>query len=149
MEVNYSSEAQDERALRVQADGSGEFSAQVPLANGNNVLEVISYHGASDQQERQSLLLHYSEAPLPLELRVTEPEDGATVSHRELTVIGTTAPDALVVINGIIPAHPDDEGKWQAAMFLQRGLNEIQITATLESQTANATINIEYEPDQG
>ena len=149
MEVNYSSEAQDERALRVQADGSGDFSAQVPLANGNNVLEVISYHGASDQQERQSLLLHYSEAPLPLPLRVTEPEDGATVSHQELTVIGTTAPDALVVINGIIPAHPDDEGRWQATMFLQRGLNEIQITATLESQTANATINIEYEPDQG
>ena len=149
MEINYSSEARDERALRAQADGSGDFSAQVPLANGNNVLEIISYHGASDQQERQSLLLHYSEAPLPLELLVTEPADGATVPHQELTVIGTTAPDALVVVNGIIPAHPDEAGRWEATMFLQRGLNEIRITATLESQTASATVNIEYEPDQG
>ncbi len=149
MEINYSSEAQDERALGIQADGSGDFSAQVPLADGNNALEIISYHGASGQQEKQSLLLHYSEAPLPLELVIIEPEDGVTIPNRVLNLVGTTAPDAQVVINDIILARPDEAGRWEATMLLQSGLNEIRITATLESQTANVTISIEYEPGQG
>ncbi len=149
MEITYASGAQAERDLRVQADGSGDFSTQVPLAGGINVVEITSYHGASDQQARQFLQLHYTGTATPLELVIIEPEDGATIRNRVLTLVGKTAPNAQVVINDIIPAHPDEEGRWEATMFLQRGLNEIRVTATLESQTANATINIEYEPDQG
>ncbi|MCE2502369.1 MAG: hypothetical protein J4G13_16175, partial [Dehalococcoidia bacterium] len=149
VEITYASGAQAERDLRVQADGSGDFSTQVPLAGGINVVEITSYHGASDQQARQFLQLHYTGTATPLELVIIEPEDGATIPNRVLTLVGKTAPDAQVVINDIIPAHPDEEGRWEATMFLQRGLNEIRVTATLESQTANATINIEYEPDQG
>ncbi len=149
VEISYSSEAQDERALRVRAGGDGDFSALVPLAEGNNALKIVSYHGASDQEEKRNLLLHYKETPLPLELVISEPEDGATVSNRVLTLVGTTAPDAQVVINDIIPAQPDEGGRWEGTMLLQEGLNEIRITATLESQTANVTINVTYEPSLG
>ena len=145
--ITYVDKFQNESDLQVQADGNGDFSALVPLIGGTNVLEITGY-GTSGQQARQFLQLDYSGTETPLELVIIEPEDG-TVPHQELTVIGTTAPDALVVINDIIPAHPDEEGRWEATMFLQRGLNEIRITATLESQTASATINIEYEPGQG
>ena len=148
MEIVYSSK-DGERGFTLQADGNGDFSETVPLAEGINVVEIVSHHGASAQQIRQSLQLTYDPTPLALSLTVSEPEDGATVSHRLLTVAGETAPDAQVVINDTFLVRPDEEGRWEATMSLQRGPNEIRITATLESQTASATINIEYEPGQG
>ena len=148
MEIVYSSK-DGERGFTLQPDGNGDFSETVPLAEGTNVVEIVSRHGASTQPVRQFLQLTYDPTPPALSLDVWEPEDGATVSHRLLTVVGETAPDAQVVINDTFLVRPDEEGRWEATMSLQRGPNEIRITATLESQTVNATINIEYEPGQG
>ena len=149
MVITYVDRFQNESDLQVQADGNGDFSALVPLIGGTNVLEITGYHGASGQQVRQFLQLDYSGMETPLELVIIEPEDGATVLHRVLTVVGDTAPDAQVVINDTFLVRPDEEGRWEATMSLQRGPNEIRITATLKSQTASATINIEYEPGEG
>ena len=149
VEIKYTSEDQEERYLSVQADDEGAFSASVPLAERTNVLEITSYHGTSDQQARRFLQLSYFRTAAPLELVIIEPASGATLPYRVLTVIGKTAPNAEVVINDRIHAHPDDEGRWEARMFLQRGTNQIRVIAMLESQTASVTINVEYEPDQG
>ena len=148
MEIAHSSK-DGEQNFTLQADHNGDFSKTVPLAEGINVVEIVSHHGASAQQIRQFLQLTYDPTTLDLFLTVTEPQDGATLANAVQTVAGTTLPDALVILNGIIPAQPDETGRWEATIFLQKGANEIQITATLESQTANATINIEYEPGQG
>ncbi len=148
VEIIYASGAQTERDMRVQADGSGDFSAIVPLAEGINVIEVISYHGASAEQIRQFLQLGYKPTEATLELVITEPADGTTVATRVLTIVGATAPDAQVVLNDIIPAHPDDEGRWEATIFLQRGSNEIHATASLEDETVQATITVTYDPGQ-
>ena len=146
VEIIYASGAQAERDLSVQADGSGDFSATVPLGEGINVVEIVSYHGASTQQERQFLQLTYAPAPSTLELTIAEPEDGTTVSNRVLTIVGNTAPDAQVVLNNIIPAHPDDNGRWEATIFLQRGENEIHVTASLGGETVQAAIVVSYDP---
>lgn len=145
MEIAHSSK-DGERNFTLQADRNGDFSETLPLAEGINVVEIISHHGASAQQIRQFLQLTYDPTPLELFLTVTEPQDGATVANAEQTLVGKTLPGARVVINDIIPARPDEAGRWEAAMLLQSGPNEIRITATLENQTANVTINIEYEP---
>lgn len=148
VEIIYASGAQAERDLRVQADGNGDFSATVPLAEGINVVEIVSYHGASTQQERQFLQLSYAPTASTLELAIAEPEDGATVSNRVLTIVGHTAPDARVVLNNIIPAHPDDDGRWEATIFLQRGENEIHATASLGDESVQSGIVVTYDPGQ-
>ena len=148
VEIIYASGAEVERDLRVQADGGGDFSATVPLAEGVNVLEVVSYHGASAQQERQFLQLRYAPMAPTLELIIDEPANGEIVPHRVLTIVGQTDPDAQVVLNDIVPAHPDDEGRWQATIFLQRGPNEIHVTSSLADETIQTNITVVYEPEQ-
>ena len=147
MEIAHSGK-DGERNFTLQSDRNGDFSKTVPLDEGINVVEIVSHHGASAQQIRQFLQLTYDPTPLALFLTVTEPQDGSTVAYAMQTVVGETLPDALVILNDII-LTPDETGRWEATIRLHEGPNEIWITATLESQTANATINIEYAPDQG
>ena len=147
VEISYASGGRDDRYMTAQADGSGEFSTTVPLATGVNVIEIVSRHGASAQQERRFLQLRYAPAPSTLDLTITEPTDGDIVPHDVLTIVGYTAPDAQVVLNSII-LDPDETGRWEATIFLQPGENEIHAMASLENETAQTTIAVTYEPEQ-
>ena len=145
--ITYVDETGNERNHQVQADGNGDFSAVAPLVVGTNVLEITGYHGDSGQQARQFLQLTYDPVPVTLHLDVTEPRDGATVANEVQTVVGTTLPDARVILNDIIPAKPPDEnGRWEADIVLQPGSNEIQVTASRGEERLEATITVTYEP---
>ena len=147
MEIAYSSSGLSRRTFRVQADGNGAFAANVPLAEGVNVIEIISFHSASARQARRFRLLTYDPTPLILSITITEPEDGATVANPVLTVVGRTDPEARVVLNDIIPVEPDESGSWQAGILLQPGPTEIRATATLGAEAAETSITVTYAPE--
>ena len=146
LEVTYDNREDDKQAVTLRADGEGNFLAMIPLAEGFNILEVISHNSASPEPERQLLQLTYDSTPLKLFLTIAQPEDGAAVADRVLRLSGETLPDAQVVINEIIPADPDQEGLWQASIVLQPGTNEINVRAAYEGKEVNGSIAVTFNP---
>ncbi len=147
VELIYASSAFPDRDVRVQADAAGNYAATVPLYEGINVIEVIGYHGSSSQQQRQFLQVNYEGSQAELTLTITDPTDGSTVGNRRLTVTGFTAPDAEVVVSGLIPALPDPTGQWVADLLLQPGVNAIRVVASRGEDAIEAAITVTYQPD--
>ena len=116
------------------------------MAEGFNVIEVISNNSASPDPKHQLLQLTYDSTPLTLFLDVFAPQDGTTVSSRVLTISGETLPGAQVVVNEIIPAVVDSSGQWHASIVLQPGANEITTRAAYERSTVDKTITVTYQP---
>ena len=146
LEVTYDNKDNAEQAVTLRADGEGSFIATIPLAEGFNVIEVISHNSASPELKRQLLQLTYDSTPLVLFVNITQPEDGATTPDRVLRLSGETLPGAQIVVNEIIPANADSAGLWQANIVLQPGINEISVRATHEEKTAASSITVTYEP---
>lgn len=152
-QIRYSSSAQPDQHSIVRADASGDFSATVPLAEGVNVIEITTYHGASDQTVRRFLAVTYDPAPvtdpapIPLFLNISRPADGAAVSAPILVVSGATTPNARVVLQGIIPVEPDELGQWQASIVLEPGKNQINAQALRGAEKVDAAISVTYDPD--
>lgn len=146
LEVTYDSREDVERSIILRADSEGDFIATIPLAEGFNVIEVISNNSASPEPKHQLLQLTYDSTPLTLFLNVAEPEDGASVPQRVLTVSGETLPGAQVVVNDIIPADTDSAGIWQADILLKPGENRITIRAYYEDAVADSELTVSYQP---
>lgn len=153
-QIRHSSSAQPDQLSIVQADASGDFSADVqPLAEGVNVIEIITYHGASDQTVRRFLAVTYKPAPvtdpapIPLFLNISRPADGAAVTDPILVVSGATTPNARVVLQDIIPVEPDELGQWQASIVLEPGKNQINAQALRGAEKVDAAISVTYDPD--
>jgi len=146
LEVIYDNRDGAEQSKVVRADGDGNFIATIPLAEGFNVIEVISEHSASPEPKRQLLQLTYDSAPLRLFVTITQPADGVTVSDRVLRISGETLPGAQVVVNEIIPADLDSDGKWTANIVLRRGENEITVWAVRDRSLETGSIVVTYQP---
>ena len=87
--------------------------------------------------------------PEPLVLKVTSPEDEATVDAPSLTVIGETTPDAVVSINGQ-SVEVDADGAFSADVDLVEGINFIEIVASdFDGDSAEAVRTLIYSPKQG
>lgn len=65
-------------------------------------------------------------APPPLVIRT--PEDKASTASRMVTIVGTTAPGALLTVNGAA-ITPDGSGSFSTDVVLVPGANTIDITA--------------------
>ena len=146
IEVTYGNTDGTKEDVTLRADVEGNFLATIPLAEGFNVIEVISHNSASPEPKRQLLQLTYDSSPLVLFLTITQPEDGVSVANRVLRLSGETLPAAQVVVNEIIPANPDSDGKWSAEIVLKRGINEINVWAAHERNVATESITVTYEP---
>ncbi len=129
-----------------RADGNGVFSFDVTLDEGDNVLTVISNPITPGPQERGWLLVIYDPEPPDLTISINEPADGARVADSALLVSGVTLPNAEVVVDGIILLTADDAGEWQTRIRLQPGAKIITATASLDGQTATASLTITYTP---
>lgn len=147
VELIYSSSAFPERDVRIQADAAGNYAGSVPLYEGINVIEVIGYHGSSSGQQRRFLQVNYVGSQEELTLTITDPPDGSKVSARLLTVTGFTAPDAEVVVSGLIPALPDPDGLWVANLLLQPGENTIRVMASRGEEAIEEVVTVTYQPD--
>ena len=146
LEMTYDNREHTGQVVTVRADREGNFIATIPLAEGFNVIEVISHNSASPEPQRRLLQLTYDSAPLRLFLTITQPEEDVTVSERVLNLSGETLPGALVVVNDIIPATLDSEGRWEASILLRRGVNEINVRASHIRNVETASITVTYEP---
>lgn len=150
-EISYSSSAQPDQHFIEQADASGNFITTVPLAEGVNVIEFTTYHGASDQTVRRFLAVTYKPAPVtdpaPLFLNISGPADGAAVTDPILVVSGATTPNARVVLQDIIPVETDELGQWQASIVLEPGKNQINAQALRGAEKVEAAISVTYDPD--
>ncbi len=146
LEVTYDSREDMERSIILRADFEGHFVVTIPLAEGFNVIEVISNNSASPEPKHQLLQLTYDSTPLTLFLEIAQPDNGATVTNRVMTISGETLPGAQVVVNEIIPAPPDASGRWQADIVLRPGLNEISVLAIREGTSVETMITVTFQP---
>ena len=74
--------------------------------------------------------------PLPLELELLAPQDGAGVETGALRVLGQTRVDAVVGINGV-PVEVSADGRFTQDISLQEGINLVEVVASdLSGQTA-------------
>ena len=78
-----------------------------------------------------------------LNLTLTTPPDGLETSQSSVRVIGETALDAIVTVNGE-SVTVDDEGLFQTDVFLEEGPNLIEVVASQilgdASQAARVTV---------
>ena len=112
----------------VAAGPEGRFQLSVPLAPGENVMEVFAIN---PDGARQSKTLTVTYFPLePFFLTITEPNPLAlAVDQPTVRLSGRTASDATVAVNGIsIPV--DQLGIFSTNITLQPGLNVINVVAS-------------------
>lgn len=146
VEFIYSSADMPERDIRVRADVAGSYAGTVPLSEGTNVIEVIGYHGTSSGQARRFLQVDYAGLYPPLDLSILEPTDGFVTTDRVLTISGSGAAGAEVVINDLVAALPDAAGRWSANVLLQPGANTIRVVASRGDEALEATITVTFQP---
>ena len=93
-------------------------------------------------------------APTPastaLFLKVTSPQDQSTVSTANVTISGSTIPDAVVSISvddSIVIADVDQNGNFQAVVTLEEGPNFIEVDASdPPGNQVSASVSIVYTP---
>ncbi len=61
-------------------------------------------------------------------LDILEPQDGIAVNDKQITIIGQSKPEVELIINNQ-EVFVDKDGKFEAKIDLQKGLNLIKITA--------------------
>lgn len=65
----------------------------------------------------------------PLDIIIKEPEEGATLTEKEVTIVGKTAPGAVVTaIDEIVVA--DEKGNFTIQLVLENGFQVIEIEAS-------------------
>ncbi len=146
LEVSYDHAEGAGQDVTVRANDEGNFLATIPLAEGFNVIEVISHNSSSREPQRSLLQLTYDSAPLKPFLTVAQPQDDALATNRVLRLWGETLPGSEVLVNDIIPATFSADGVWEARIALRPGTNEIEIQATFEGQTVSTSVTVTYEP---
>ena len=135
------------RGRAVAAGDDGRFSLSVPLAPGDNVLEVFAIN-PDGQRRGETLTVTY----FPLEpcfLTITQPDElEKTVTEPTVRLWGRTASNGTVAVNGIsIPV--DQLGIFFTTITLQPGTNMLNVTATcLGGRTLQESITITYEEAQ-
>ncbi len=107
-------------------------------ANGNAIAFWNEYDG-SDELLWGSAYLAEEGPPLS----ISQPVNGEVFTSPTAVVMGTTDPNASLVVNGLIVAVELD-GSFEINVALVPGINEIWARATNESGTTGASVMVEY-----
>jgi len=86
--------------------------------------------------------------PAPgLTLTISEPQDEAVVKENLIRVIGRTAPDAVVSVNGHIIRAINEGGDFTAVISLAEGPNLVEVIATdYQGNEVNQMLTVIYAP---
>lgn len=124
---------------------NGSFQRDIPLAEGLNMIEVVaSVPWGQTASQQLGVFSISSIAGLPLSLFY--PPDGLTVTEPVVTVLGVTAPDAIVGVNDI-PVDPNALGIFSSTVDLEEGPNLVQVVATdIVGNIRFQTVAIFYTP---
>ncbi len=105
---------------------NGNFSANVPLREGKNFIEVIA-KGTDGRIVKRYLAV--SAVTTPLEVTITSPSNGATLTTNPVTVQGTVSEEtSQILVNGT--AATVNGTSWSAVISLANGQQTINATAT-------------------
>ncbi len=110
---------------RAEVDGEGKFNVDVVLEEGENVVRIEATDGVGNTsvEERRVYL-----RTRPPSLSLTTVRDGMTVREPSLLVVGQTAPQTAVWLNGRELAV-DNQGGFQGLVELVEGENVIRVEA--------------------
>ena len=130
--------------LEAEVDAQGGFRADVPLEQGENLLEISATTESGDGSQTSRSVTSLS---LPFLLLITEPENESVVSISRLPLSGRTGPNAIVSINGrSVPV--DRFGYFSTTMLLIQGPNIIDVVATNDDgETLSEVVAVIYRPD--
>src|SRR5947208_611445 len=133
--ITVSGTVTDQTAVTVNAngvplpvDGAGQFTGQVPLAEGPSFVTVTATDAAGNAATVVRSVTRDTQAPV---LTVTAPVDGVTINADHVTVTGsvTDASAVTVMANGTsLPVAPDHSFSGDVA--LTDGPNTIAVVAT-------------------
>ncbi|WP_306454061.1 S8 family serine peptidase [Evansella halocellulosilytica] len=140
--VNVHLSNNGEEVAETTADDSGNFSVDVSLEDGENVLTAAASTdtGRTGESESVTVILD-QEAP---ELVIESPADGDLINREAITVTGTASDDNLdsVQVNGQ-DANVDEDGNFSHRMLVDEGANEINVVALdLAGNTSEETITV-------
>ncbi len=123
----------------VEVNEEGMFVHAMVLAEGPNLIEVT----ASDLMgnERNISLVVHQVASGDFPLHVFWPEEGTVVNAGSVPVIGASAVDAVVTINGLT-VEVDAQGVFSTSLDLQEGPNIIEVIASdlLENEQSSTLV---------
>jgi hypothetical protein len=122
------------------------WSLLVRLAEGQNDLRLICRDAAGNSFSA-SRLVTLDTTPPPLAL--SSPEDGAGLQKDSVYVVGETAPDAAVTVNGV-GTEVGAGGSFSAELKLGAGRNRIVVQAVDPAGNVNeTTLNVTRLPARG
>ncbi|MDQ3938768.1 MAG: hypothetical protein M3253_08840, partial [Chloroflexota bacterium] len=113
----------------------------IPLEQGEN--EITAALKGPDGEGMHSAPLHVVRDDVVPILRVSSPASGAVVYTERVTLLGETEPGAAVTIaNTVIGERqdvtPDEDGRFELAMGLAEGSNQLTLTSTDGAGNANS-----------
>ena len=129
--------------LEAEVDSEGGFRVDVPLEEGENLLEISA---DTDNGEHSQTSRSVTSLALPFLLLITEPENQSVVDSSRLPLSGRTGPNAIVSIDGrSVPV--DRFGYFSTTMLLVEGINFIDVVATNnDGETHSKVLEVIYRP---
>ena len=126
------------------ADAAGDFSAAVPLGQGENVIYAIDASGAVPSYPSRSYAVNYDNvAPV---ISLTTPTDGLLTNQYAITFAGSLSEPATLTIGGNTVALDANNAFSHGPVYLSEGANAIELVATdvagnVTTRTVNLTLD--------
>ncbi len=128
------------------ADRDGGFQIEVRLEPGANRIEVVATDAAGRSLSATRTVTFEVAAPTAFFLLVTEPEDQTVVSASRQPIVGRTAPDAIVSVNGV-GVEVDEAGAFSTTVTLEQGPNLIEVVGTSsDGRVLSAVLAVIFRP---
>lgn len=119
----------DEKKVTILADVSGRFEVKdLQLTEGENRVfaKTLDHENESPESNTQIVVLDLTKP----EIVLLQPEVSFSTTEKNTTIIGTTEPDAKVIINNIQVIVNATTGDFTREFDLNEGDNAFKITAT-------------------
>lgn len=119
------------------AVSNGSFSAEVPVAEGANVLTATATNSLGTDTASVTVT-----AGLPPTVQITAPADGLLTSESPITVTGTVTGTAPVSVDVNGAAATVSAGSFTATVSLTEGGSPLAVTATNPFGSASASVAV-------
>ena len=130
----------------VIVNDAGEFTTEVSLSLGANVIEVLATNISGEQLREFATVSYIRPSPPPFFLLVTEPTDQVIVANQFIRVSGKTVPQAKITVNGV-GVEVDQDGDFSTLIILRVGANLIEVLVrNTDGRTLTAERTVDYSP---
>jgi len=138
----------DGNPQEILSDGSGQFSFNVTLQDGENVFAAIAIDQSGNQSQKTEDHTIVFDKKTP-DLEITSPSDGSSFfgsSQRQITLEGKTEATASVTVNDRIISVEED-GTFQYTTTLNEGGNTLKvISKDLAGNTTEKSLTLNFTP---